>query len=86
MDRFAEDRYYRPQDPALRLIATVGSLALWRHQGKGPAFHKLGRKILYHGRDLNRWLDEHRVEPVKAQAPARVACTGLRDEPRPAAA
>ena len=63
MRRFDDNTYYRPSDEAMRLIATVGGLAQWRHYGRGPAFTKFGRRILYLGRDLNRWMDEHRVEP-----------------------
>ena len=66
MQRFDPDRYYRPADEAMRLIATVGSLALWRHQGKGPPFTKFGHRVLYRGADLNSWLDKHRVEPAAA--------------------
>ena len=63
MRRFDDDTYYRPADEAMRLIATVATLAQWRHYCKGPAFTKFGRRILYLGHDLNRWIDEHRVEP-----------------------
>ena len=62
--RFDDDTYYRPSDDAMRLIATVGGLAQWRHYGKGPPFTKFGRRILYLGADLNRWMDKHRVEPT----------------------
>ena len=63
MRRFDDDTYYRPSDEAMRLIATVGGLAQWRHFGKGPPFTKFGQRILYLGADLNHWMDEHRVEP-----------------------
>ena len=63
MRRFDENTYYRPVDEAMRLIGTVATLAQWRHYCKGPPFTKFGRRILYLGRDLNRWIDEHRVEP-----------------------
>jgi len=69
MQRFDPDLYYRPQDPAMRLIATVGALAIWRCKGTGPAYIKLGHKILYQGRDLNAWLDARRVEPRTAPRP-----------------
>ena len=65
--RFDDDTYYRPSDDAMRLIATVGGLAQWRHYGKGPPFTKFGRRILYLGADLNRWMDKHRVEPTAPQ-------------------
>lgn len=63
MRRFDDDTYYRPGDEQMRLIATAGCLAQWRHHGTGPPFTKFGRRILYRGCDLNRWMDEHRVEP-----------------------
>ena len=75
MRRFDDSTYYRPADEAMRLIATVGSLAQWRHYGSGPPFTKFGRRILYLGRDLNRWMDEHRVEP-KVSGTERVHVDG----------
>ena len=62
--RFNDDTYYRPSDDAMRLIAAVGVLAQWRFYGKGPPYIKFGRRILYWGRDLNCWMDKHRVEPT----------------------
>ena len=62
MKRFDSDRYYRTNDPALRIIGTMGSLAVLRHQGRGPNFVKLGNRILYRGSDLNSYLDKHAVE------------------------
>lgn len=66
MTRFEDEHYYRPGDPQLRLIAEVPTLAIWRHRGVGPPFTRFGRRILYFGRDLNEWLDAHRVEPRAA--------------------
>ena len=75
MRRFDDNTYYRPTDEAMRLIATVGTLAQWRHYAKGPPFTKIGRRILYLGRDLNRWIDEQRVEP-KVSGTGRVHMDG----------
>ena len=66
MTRFESEKYYRPADEAMRLIATVGSLALWRHLGKGPPYTKFGHRVLYLGEELNAWIDAHRVEPRQA--------------------
>ena len=63
MTRFKPDQYYRTSDPALALIATPGTLAVWRCHGKGPRYTRFGNRILYLGVDLNAWLDEHIVEP-----------------------
>ena len=66
MHRFEDDVYYAPGDNALRLLATRATLALWRHQNKGPAYSKFGRRVYYLGADLNSWCDARRVEPRAA--------------------
>ena len=62
---FIPTRFYRPTDDALRTIATAGTLAQWRFHGTGPAFHKLaqgrGSRVLYHGADVLKWLEQKRV-------------------------
>ena len=63
MRRFENDQYYRTQDPALRLIATAGTLAQWRCHGTGPPYTRFGNRVLYRGADLNLWLDSHIVRP-----------------------
>ena len=68
---FQPDRYYRPNDDALRTIASPGTLAQWRHFGNGPAYHKLnqgrGSRVLYSGADLLEWLQQKRI-PVPGAA------------------
>ena len=66
MRRFQDDKYYRAADDAMRLIATEGTLAVWRHAGRGPAYVRFGNRVLYEGATLNRWLDQHRIEPAAA--------------------
>ena len=63
MRRFQDDRYYTTDAPELSLIATRSTLAMWRHQGKGPPYTRSGRRILYLGEDVNQWLDDNRVDP-----------------------
>ena len=62
--RFEDGRYYRPGDAALSVIASRGTLATWRWQGRGPRYTKFGHRILYLGADLNAWLDARVVEPT----------------------
>jgi hypothetical protein len=59
---FEHDRSYVLGDPELELIGDRAKLAQWRHKRVGPAFYRLGRKIVYRGRDLNAWADARRVE------------------------
>ena len=61
--RFDERRYFRTNDAELEIIAARGTLAIWRHQGRGPRYLKFGNRVLYLGADLNAWLDQHAIEP-----------------------
>ena len=44
------------------------ALALRRARGKAPRFHRIGRRILYRGVDLNRFLEACAVEPTNGRA------------------
>ena len=66
MHRFDPNRYYKTTDPELAVIATRGTLAQWRHEGRGPRYVRFGNRVLYEGRTLNDWLDSHIVEPTQA--------------------
>lgn len=63
---FEQNRHYVLGDEELNLIGSVEKLAQWRHKGMGPAFYKLGRKIIYRGSDLNAWAEGQRVDPSKS--------------------
>jgi hypothetical protein len=60
---FEQDRLYVLGDPELNIIGDRDKLAQWRHKGMGPAYYKLGRKIIYRGSDLNAWAADHRHVP-----------------------
>lgn len=62
---FETNRNYVLGDTELDLIGNREKLAQWRHKGTGPAFYKLGRKVIYRGADLNAWAEAQRVEPSK---------------------
>ena len=38
-----------------------GTLTVWRHQGKGPRYVKLGGAIRYKLRDLTEYIKAHRI-------------------------
>ncbi len=63
---FEQNRTYVLGDPELEIVGDREKLAQWRHKGIGPAFYKLGRKIVYHGADLNAWADANRIDPGAA--------------------
>ena len=54
----------------MRLIATKGTLAVWRCKGSGPPYSKFGTRVLYYGADLNAWIDARRVVPANARREA----------------
>lgn len=63
---FDDERHYLPSDPEiLTLLGNAAKQAQMRHYGRSPAFYRLGRKIIYHGSDLNDWAEARRVEPGK---------------------
>ncbi len=59
---FEPDRIYDDTDDELDLIATRDKRAQWRHRRVGPAFLKFGRRVKYHGTDLNSWVMDNRVD------------------------
>jgi hypothetical protein len=60
---FEQDRSYVLGDTELDIIGDRAKLAQWRHKGIGPAYYRLGRKIVYRGADLNAWAEANRVDP-----------------------
>ena len=64
---FEQDRTYVLGDPELDVIGNREKLAQWRHKGIGPAFYRLGRKIVYRGADLNAWAEALRVDPNREE-------------------
>lgn len=62
---FENNRSYVLGDTELDIIGDREKLAQWRHKGMGPAYYRLGRKIIYRGSDLNAWAEASRVDPRK---------------------
>ena len=60
---YDKDRIFFPEDPELRVFGSVEKLAQWRHRNRGPAFIRIGRRIGYHGTDLNAYLNAQRTDP-----------------------
>ncbi len=68
MTRFDPEVFYRSTDPALAVIATSGTLRVWRCQKRGPRYHRLGGRVVYSGKDLNDYIDSCAVDPADAAA------------------
>lgn len=48
------------EEAAKRLRLSTSTLNKWRVSGEGPAFVKLGRRVLYRAADLEAWLQDGR--------------------------
>ena len=61
----APRREYLPVEEAARFLGlSKQQLDLWRMRGGGPAFHKVGRKVLYAVADLRDFMEGLRREPL----------------------
>lgn len=60
---FDSKRTYMLGDPELEVLGSREKLAQWRHRNVGPAFIRIGRRIAYHGADLNDWINARRTDP-----------------------
>ncbi len=67
-DLFENNRSYVLGDAELDIIGDREKLAQWRHKRMGPAYYRLGRKIVYRGADLNTWANANRVDPSESGA------------------
>ena len=60
---FDETRHYQPTDPEIiALLGSTSKQAQMRHFKRSPSFYRLGRKIIYHGADLNAWAEASKVK------------------------
>ena len=63
-------RRYLSTESAAEYLESCGApfskktLEVWRCQGRGPAYKKIGRKVFYAVEDLDRFLQGERVETV----------------------
>jgi len=66
-----DEREYPPLlssfDAADYLKIPRQTLAMWRHKGVGPAYVKVGRRVMYRRIDLDRWIDGQAVNPGEAR-------------------
>jgi len=51
-------------------LKSAQTLRNWRHLGRGPAYCRLGRRIVYLQQDLDRFLESGRIDPeARREAP-----------------
>lgn len=59
-----EREYLSAEEAAGFLGLSKQQLDIHRMNGGGPAFHKVGRRVLYSVADLRAWMAGHRREPL----------------------
>jgi hypothetical protein len=59
--------YYPEDDAAKELRQTTRTLRLWRQQGIGPAWVKIGRRVFYAEAALLAWIRSLERQPVRSR-------------------
>jgi excisionase family DNA binding protein len=49
-----------PAEVAERLRVSTRTLEFWRHQGRGPAYVKIGKRVRYRPDDVERFIEAQR--------------------------
>ncbi len=55
-------------DTARELKLKEQTLAVWRSQGRGPKFYKVGRSVFYRRSDISAWLGDQVRDPAAKTA------------------
>lgn len=60
-----EDEMLPPQEAAKILNVAHNTLRFWRHERRGPAFVRIGERLIRYRRvDLEAWVERHRCDPA----------------------
>jgi len=59
-----DDPLLSQEQAAVLIGVKPPTLAMWRHKGKGPRYHKVGRSAYYRAADIDGWLSEQAVVPI----------------------
>ncbi len=62
----ADPVWLREAQAAKVLGFAPGTLRQWRHHGRGPVFHRVGRSVLYSMAELHAFVSAGRVETSAA--------------------
>jgi predicted DNA-binding transcriptional regulator AlpA len=59
-------RAFHDPEAAEFLGLSAQTLPAWRSRGRGPRFHKVGRRVVYFESDLTAFLDSRATDPEGA--------------------
>lgn len=54
---------YSLQQAADKLKVSPGTLNKWRHYQKGPTYIKMGGRIFYDSKDLDKYIEKRKITP-----------------------
>lgn len=60
-----ERRLLTAKEVAMILRTTPGQLANLRMRGEGISFLKFDRRVLYENKDVEEWINSHKVKTAK---------------------
>jgi len=60
------DHYLDKQELAEYIGVSVSTINLWVCQKRIPHI-KLGRRVLFNSKDIDRWMGEHKIEPLSEE-------------------
>lgn len=61
-------QYLTTRDAAAHLKLSPQRLEIWRHQGEGPPYLKIGRSVRYDRTQLDAWVQRHAVSHAVEKA------------------
>jgi predicted DNA-binding transcriptional regulator AlpA len=61
-----------PPELAIELGVSEATLQLWRQNGNGPPFVKMGKNVLYRVSDVHRWLENNITDRVRERTTTEV--------------
>lgn len=62
--------YQTEQETARDLGVSVRTLRLWRQRREGPAWVKVGKRVVYAKRSILGWLESSEQQPVRRRRAA----------------
>ena len=62
MNGHSLDKYLTTEEVALLCRTSPSTVRFWRHQGKGPASFRVGRRVLYEAGVVETWLQQLQVK------------------------
>ena len=64
-------KFLTENETAIFFGLTLKGLQAQRYRGEGPAYHKIGKKVLYNEEDILAYVKQTRIDPAQLKAGGR---------------